>query len=106
MAIYLTLGSYSAKGAAGMDAAEHVDRRAAMEVAHSSVGANLVDYYITRGQYDFCVIADADSFEVMAAMHLKAKGSGAVDNLVTLESVDIEAVRSAAKNVQFTPPSD
>ena len=70
-----------------------------------SVGAKLVDYWISRGQYDFCVIADADSFEVMAALHLKAKGSGAVDNLVTLESVDIEAVRSVAKNLEFTPPS-
>ncbi len=38
-------------------------------------------------------------------MGLKAKGSGAIANLVTLESVDIEAVRAAAKNVQFTPPS-
>ena len=105
MSRYITLGIYTNQGAAGLVDGDS-DRRAAMEAAHSSVGAKLVDYYITRGQYDFCVIADADSFEVMAALHLKAKGSGAVDNLVTLESVDIEAVRSAAKNVQFTPPSD
>ena len=38
-------------------------------------------------------------------MGLKAKGSGAIANLVTLESVDIEAVRSVAKNLEFTPPS-
>ena len=56
--------------------------------------------YITSfGQYL------ADSFAVIAAMGLKAKGSGAVDNLVTLESVDIEELCSVAKNVQFTPPS-
>jgi hypothetical protein len=42
---------------------------------------------------------------VLAAMGLKAKGSGTTANLVTLESVDIEAVRSVAKNLQFTPPS-
>ena len=76
-----------------------------MDIAHSSVGATLVDYYITRGQYDFCIITDADSNEVLAAMGLKAKGSGTTANLVTLESVDIEAVRSVAKNLQFTPPS-
>jgi len=104
MSRYITLGIYTNQGAAGLVDGDS-DRRAAMEAAHSSVGAKLVDYYITRGQYDFCVIADADSFEAMAALHLKAKGSGAVDNLVTLESVDIEAVRSASKNVQFTPPS-
>ena len=101
---YITLGTYTNQGAAGLVDGDS-DRRAAMEAAHSSVGAKLVDYYITRGQYDFCVIADADSFEVMAALHLKAKGSGAIANLVTLESVDIEAVRSAAKNLQFTPPT-
>jgi len=38
-------------------------------------------------------------------MGLKAKGSGAIDNLVTLESVDIEEVRRVAKNLQFTPPT-
>ncbi len=101
---FITLGTYTNQGAAGLVDGDS-DRRAAMEVAHSSVGATLVDYYITRGQYDFCIIADADSYDVLAAMGLKAKGSGAIANLVTLESVDIEAVRAAAKNVQFTPPS-
>ena len=101
---YITLGTYTNQGAAGLIDGDS-DRRAAMEVAHSSVGATLVDYYITRGQYDFCIIADADSFEVLAAMGLKAKGSGTTANLVTLESVDIEAVRAAAKKVQFSPPS-
>ena len=104
MSRYITLGIYTNQGAAGLVDGDS-DRRAAMEAAHSSVGAKLVDYYITRGQYDFCVIADADSFEVIAALGLKAKGSGAVDNLVTLESVDIEEVRNIAKNVQFTPPT-
>ncbi len=61
---FITLGTYTNQGAAGLVDGDS-DRRAAMEVAHSSVGATLVDYYITRGQYDFCVIADADSFEVM-----------------------------------------
>ena len=104
MSRYITLGIYTNQGAAGLVDGDS-DRRTAMEVAHSSVGATLVDYYITRGQYDFCIIADAESYEVLAAMGLKAKGSGAIDNYVTLESVDIGLVRSAAKNVQFTPPS-
>ena len=100
---YIVLGSYTNEGTAALVDGDS-DRRAVMEVMHKSVGATLVDYWITRGQYDFCVIADADSFAVIAAMGLKAKGSGAIDKLVTLESVDIEEVRSVAKNVQFTPP--
>ena len=64
----------------------------------------MVDYYITRGKYDFCVIADADSFETIAAMTLMAKGSGTINDLVTLESVDINEIRNIAKKVQFTAP--
>ena len=105
MSIYLTLGTYTNEGAAGLVGAEHVDRKAAMDVMCNSVGAKLVDYHITRGAYDFCVIAEADSFAQIASMTLTAKGSGAVDNLVTLESVDIEEIRSVAKGVQYTPPS-
>jgi uncharacterized protein with GYD domain len=80
------------------------DRRAVMETFHSSVGAKLVDYHITRGKYDFCVIAEASSFEIIAAMTLMAKGSGTVNDLVTLESVDINEIRNIAKKVQFIAP--
>ena len=101
---YITLGTYTNQGAAGLVDGDS-DRRAAMEVTHSSVGATLVDYYITRGQYDFCVISEANSFAVVASMTLMARGSGAVDNVVTLESVDVEEIRSVAKGDQYTPPS-
>ena len=101
---YITLGSYTNEGSAALVDGDS-DRRAVMEVMHKSVGATLVDYCITRGQYDFYVISDADSFEQIAAMTLKAKGSGTVDNPVILEAVDIDEIRSVAKSIQFTPPS-
>ena len=75
-----------------------------MEIFHNSVGAKLLDYHITRGKYDFCVIAEASSFETIAAMTLIAKGSGTVNDLVTLESIDINEIRNIAKKVQFTAP--
>ena len=104
MSIYLTLGTFSDNGAAGIVSGDS-DRRAAMEVMCNSVGAKLVDYHILRGQFDFCVIAEADSFAVIASMTLTARARGAVDNVVTLESVNIEEIRSVAKGVQYTPPS-
>ena len=103
MAIYLTLGTYSEKGDSGIVGADHVDRRAAVEASYNSVGAKLVDYHITRGAYDFCVIAEANSFAQGASIALTARASGAVDNLLTLESVDIEGIRSVAKGVKYTP---
>jgi uncharacterized protein with GYD domain len=48
MSRYITLGTYTNQGAAGLVDGDS-DRRAAMEAAHSSAGAKLVDYYITRG---------------------------------------------------------
>ena len=99
---YITLGTFTNEGAAGLVGGDS-DRRAAMEALCNSVGATLVDHYITRGQYDFCNICEADSFTVVAAMTLKARASGTVSNLVTLESVDINEIRSIAKSVQFTP---
>ena len=104
MPIYLTLDTYSNKGASGIVDGDS-GRRAAVEASHESVGAKVVDYFITRAQYDFCVIAEADSFEVIAALTLKARASGTVDNLFTLELVDVEEIHNVAKGVKYTPPS-
>ena len=103
MSIYITLGTYSNEGAGGLVEGDS-DRRAAMETFHSSVGAKLVDYHITRGRYDFCALVEADSFEMVAALGLMAKGSGTVNDLIILESVDINAIQKIARKVQFTPP--
>ena len=103
MSTYITLGTYSNEGAGGLVEGDS-DRRAVMESFHSSVGAKLVDYHITRGKYDFCVIAEADSFEKIAAMTLMAKGSGTLNDSDTLESIDINEIRKIAKKVQFTAP--
>tara|TARA_B100001123_G_C15253139_1_gene1003557 strand:+ start:1370 stop:1687 length:318 start_codon:yes stop_codon:yes gene_type:complete len=103
MSVYIVLGSYSNEGAGGLVEGDS-DRKAVMETFHSSVGAKLLDYHITRGEYDFCVIAEADSFEKIAALTLIARGSGTVNNVVTLESVDINKIRNIAKSVKFTAP--
>ena len=63
-----------------------------MEKMVSSVGGKLIDYHITRGQYDFVMITEAESFESMAACALKAKAAGTL-KAVTLESVDLNKVR-------------
>ena len=105
MAIYLTLGTYSDKGASGLVGAQHVDRGKALKASHESVGAKLLDYHITRGAYDFCVISEANSFSQVASITLKARASGAIDKLVTLESLDLEEIRSVAIGAEYTPPS-
>ena len=104
MSTYIVLGKYSNKGAEGLIDGSS-DRRAAMEKLTKSVGAKLIDYHITRGVYDFCIITEADSFEMIAAMNLKAKATGTLKEIDTLESINIENIRQVAKSVEFSPPT-
>ncbi len=104
MSTYIVLGKYSNKGAEGLIDGSS-DRRAAMEKLTKSVGAKLIDYHITRGVYDFCIITEADSFEMIAAMNLKAKAAGTLKEIDTLESINIENIRQVAKSVKFSPPT-
>ena len=76
-----------------------------MEKMLSSVGAKLIDYHITRGQYDFVMLSEADSFESVAACALKAKAAGTLSEAVTLESVDLNIVREMGNKVDFSPPT-
>tara|TARA_B100000686_G_scaffold108360_1_gene115486 strand:+ start:423 stop:743 length:321 start_codon:yes stop_codon:yes gene_type:complete len=104
MSTYIVLGKYSNNGAEGLIDGSS-DRRAAMEKLTKSVGAKLIDYHITRGVYDFCIITEADSFEMIAAMNLKAKAAGTLKEIDTLESINIENIRQVAKSVEFSPPT-
>ena len=104
MSTYIILGIYSNKGAEGLVEGDS-DRRDAMEKLTKSVGAKLLDYHITRGVYDFCLVTEANSFDMIAAMNLKAKAAGTVKELETLESININNIRNVAKSVQFSPPT-
>ena len=104
MSIFISLGIYSQKGADGIINGSS-DRKGAMEKLVSSVDGRLIDYYITRGVYEFCLITEADSFEMIAAINLKAKAAGVVKELETLESININNIRGIAKNVEFSPPA-
>ena len=104
MAIFFSLGIYSQKGADGIINGSS-DRRAAMEKLVGSVGGKLIDYHITRGQYDFVMVTEVDSFEAMAACALKAKATGTLSEAITLESVDLSKVRDMGKRVDFSPPT-
>ena len=104
MAIFFSLGIYSQKGADGIINGSS-DRRAAMEKLIGSVGGKLIDYHITRGQYDFVMVSQAETFEAVAACALKAKAAGTLSDAITLESVDLNKVRDMGKKVNFSPPT-
>ncbi len=55
MKTFISIGIYSQKGADGIINGSS-DRKAAMEKMLNSVGAKLINYYTTRGHYDFVMI--------------------------------------------------
>jgi uncharacterized protein with GYD domain len=77
----------------------------AMQQMLNSVGAKLIDYHITRGEYDFVMISEADTFEAVAACALKAKAAGTLSEAITLESVDLSVVREMGNKVDFSAPT-
>ena len=104
MKTFISLGIYSQKGADGIINGDS-DRKAAMEKMVSSVGGKLIDYHITRGQYDFVMVSQAETFEAVAACALKAKAAGTLSEAITLESVDLEKVREMGSKVDFSAPT-
>ena len=106
MATYLILGTYSNKGAKGL-VEKDSDRREAMKTLADSVGAKFLDYHITRGIYDFCVIAEGDDEETVIAMKGTVMMSGDFDQIDILSSVDVNKVREKVKAIMgaYTAPS-
>ena len=103
MKTFISLGIYSQKGADGIINGSS-DRKKAMEIMMHSVGGKVIDYHITRGQYDFVMVSQAESFEAVAACALKAKAAGTLSEAITLESVDLEKVREMGNKVDFSAP--
>ena len=105
MATFLILGTYTNKGAKGL-VEKNSDRREAMKTLASSVGAKFIDYSITRGIYDFWILIEADNYDKIAAINLKAKSVDTIDKADVLETIDINKIRQVANDVNYIPPTE
>ena len=105
MSLYLMMGTYTNE-AAGRLIQGNSDRRAAMVTMVESVGGIFKDYHITRGEYDFCIMAEFDTYEKVAAIILKAKASGTLKDSMVLEALDLDRIRNSSKDVKYTPPNE
>ena len=63
--------------------------------------------YITRGVYDFCVIAEGNDEETVVAMKGTVMMSGDFEQIDILSSVDVKTVREKVKSIMgaYTAPS-
>ena len=101
MTIYITQGRYTRDAVKGM-IVKPEDRADAVARLLSKAGGRLIGHYLTFGEYDFLVIAEAPSETQMAAVLLAAASSGGVTDLsttVAMTSVEAKGVFAAASDL-------
>ncbi len=90
MPTYITQGRYTREAIKGM-VVRPEDRADAVSRLLSRAGGRLIGYYVTFGEYDFLVIAEAPGETQMAAVLLAAAAGGGVTDLkTTLAMTSIE----------------
>jgi uncharacterized protein with GYD domain len=103
MPIYITQGRYTREAVKGMVISPE-DRSDAVARLLAKVGGKLIGYYLTFGEYDFLVIAEAPGETQMAAVLLAAASGGGVTDLkTTLAMTSIQAKGAFAAASDLTP---
>jgi uncharacterized protein with GYD domain len=95
MGIYITQGNYTESALKGM-IQNPEDRGPAAAALMESVGAKLLQYYVTHGEYDFLVICEGDdaNTDFLAGL-LVAGSSGSLCNLKTTRAFTTQEAKSA-----------
>jgi uncharacterized protein with GYD domain len=91
MPIFITQGRYTREAIKGMVVSPE-DRADAVSRLLSKVGGRLIGYYLTFGEYDFLVLAEAPGqTQIAAALLAVGSGGGVTDMKTTLAMNSIEA---------------
>jgi len=85
MATFIVQGRFSAEGIRGM-VAKPEDRSKVVAKLIAAAGGKLRDYYMTTGEYDFLIIAEAPDGEDAVVASLAAAASGSVAHIRTVRA--------------------
>jgi len=101
MAIFITQGRYTDSAIKGMvDKPE--DRSKAVAALMESVGAKLLNYYVTLGKYDFLVVIEGDNLTDVVGALMVAGSTGGVTNLTTTQAMTTQQAEAAMKKANAT----
>ena len=76
------------------------DRAPAVRALFKAAGGKLLHYYVTFGEYDFLVVAEADDVSDVLAGLLTAAGTGGVSDLKTTLAVSTSDMKKSAQKAQ------
>ncbi|HEX2726953.1 MAG TPA: GYD domain-containing protein [Beijerinckiaceae bacterium] len=82
MAIFISQGRYTRDAIQGMTVSPE-DRSKPVGKLIKAAGGKLLSYYLTFGEYDFLLVAEAPDEKAMAAAVLAAAGGGGVSDVRT-----------------------
>lgn len=96
MARYIITGSYTGAAMKGM-IAKPSDREKAAAALVAAGGGKLEDFYLTTGDTDFMIVAQADDLSGVIASLMVAGASGAVSGLKTVQAFTSKEFLAAQK---------
>jgi len=104
MAIYITQGNYTERAMQGL-VENPQDRKGAVTGLMESVGARLLDYYVTTGKYDFLVISEGENLTDLIAGLMVAGSTGGVANLNTVQALTTAEAKVAMEKANAAQSS-
>lgn len=95
MGLYITQGNYTETAIKGM-VQNPEDRAPAVAALMEAVGARMLQYYVTHGEYDFLVVTEGDDSNSDLLAGLMVAGStGGVCNLKTTRAFTTQEAKAA-----------
>jgi uncharacterized protein with GYD domain len=100
MGIYITQGNYTGSAMKGM-VNNPEDRERVVAGLMESVGAKLLQYYVTTGEYDFLVVTESNSLQDIVAGLMVAGASGGVTNMKTVQALTTQEAKVAMERANL-----
>ena len=92
---FVMYGNYTAEAIKGFIAQPDQNRRVAAEMISEAVGAEILDFFITKGEHDFVAVGQGTSEQILA-IKMATMASGVLHNVHVLEEVDLVGLATLA----------
>ena len=105
MAKYYVMGNFSQKGVKGFLTGDS-NRESVVKSACEAMGCKFISYDITEGEFDFILVLEGDSEQIIAAKG-GAMMSDDFEGMISIKAVSVDLIRKNLKLMQsaYTPPS-